>query len=200
MNFDKLQNMNSPFEKNWLIVGLGNPGLQYQKTRHNLGFMLVNILARQCGVSVKREECRALIARAEIENQTVELIKPQTFMNLSGESIKCLLKKEIRSQEKLIVITDDLALPLGKIRLRPKGSAGGHNGLKSISDCLKTQDYMRLRIGIQAQHPIGETARFVLDDFSKSEFEIIEKVLEQSAEAIRSVLSGGIDKAMAKYN
>jgi len=192
--------MNSPSEKHWLIVGLGNPGLQYAKTRHNFGFMLIDLLARHSGISVKREECRALIGRAEIENQTVELIKPQTFMNVSGESVNCLLKKEVRSREKLIIITDDLALPIGKIRLRPRGSAGGHNGLKSISDCLKTQEYIRLRIGIHPEHPISETARFVLENFSKAEFEIVEKILEQSAEAIRTVLSDGIEKAMANFN
>ncbi|MDQ3373878.1 MAG: aminoacyl-tRNA hydrolase [Acidobacteriota bacterium] len=192
--------MNSLPAKNWMVIGLGNPGLQYEKTRHNLGFMLIDLLARQEGTSVKREECRALIGRAEIENQTVELIKPQTFMNISGESINCLLKKEIRSAEKLIVITDDLALPLGKIRLRPKGSAGGHNGLKSIGDCLKTEEYIRLRIGIQPEHPVGETKRFVLENFSKAEFELIEKVLERSAEAVRAVLCDGTEKAMAKYN
>jgi len=192
--------MNSPSEKHWLIVGLGNPGLQYAKTRHNLGFMLIDLLARHSGISVKREECRALIGRAEIENQTVELIKPQTFMNVSGESVNCLLKKKVRSREKLIVITDDLALPIGKIRLRPRGSAGGHNGLKSISDCLKTQEYIRLRIGIHPEHPISETARFVLENFSKAEFEIVEKILEQSAEAIRTILSDEIEKAMANFN
>ena len=174
--------------------------MQYAKTRHNFGFMLIDLLARHSGISVKREECRALIGRAEIENQTVELIKPQTFMNVSGESVNCLLKKEVRSREKLIIITDDLALPIGKIRLRPRGSAGGHNGLKSISDCLKTQEYIRLRIGIHPEHPISETARFVLENFSKAEFEIVEKILEQSAEAIRTVLSDGIEKAMANFN
>lgn len=192
--------MDSLSEKKWMIIGLGNPGLPYQKTRHNLGFMLIDLVAQQEGVQVKREECRALIGSAKIENQMVELIKPQTFMNLSGESINCLLKKEIRSAEKLIVVTDDLALPLGKIRLRPKGSAGGHNGLKSICDCLKTQEYIRLRIGIQPEHPVGETKRFVLENFSRAEFEIVEKVLQQSAEAIQAVLCDGIEKAMAKYN
>lgn len=183
-----------------MIIGLGNPGSPYEKTRHNLGFMLIDFLARQTGVLVKREECRAIVGRAKFENQIVELVKPQTFMNLSGEAVSCLLKKEIRSAEKLIVVTDDLALPLGKIRLRPKGSAGGHNGLKSISNLLKTQDYIRLRIGIQPEHPISQTKQFVLENFSKTEFEIVNKVLEQSAEAIRAVLSDGIEKAMAKFN
>ncbi|MBA3634335.1 MAG: aminoacyl-tRNA hydrolase [Acidobacteria bacterium] len=185
---------------NWLIVGLGNPGLQYEKTRHNLGFMLIDKLARELQTQVKREECRALIGRAELENKTAELVKPQTFMNLSGEAVCCLLKKENRSAAKLIVISDDLALPLGKIRLRSRGSAGGHNGLKSISDCLKTQEYIRLRIGIQPEHQINDAKRFVLENFSKTDLETVEKVLQQSAEAIRAVLSDGVEKAMARFN
>jgi PTH1 family peptidyl-tRNA hydrolase len=141
-----------------------------------------------------------LIGRAVIENQTAELVKPLTYMNLSGETVACLLKKENRAVEKLVVIVDDLALPLGTIRLRPKGSDGGHNGLKSVSACLKTKEYYRLRIGISPEHPINDTSRFVLDNFSKSDFEIVEKVLEESAEAIRTVLRDGIEKAMAKFN
>lgn len=187
-------------ETNWLIVGLGNPGARYEKTRHNLGFMLVDWLAREFQTQVKREECRALIGRAEIENQRVELVKPQTFMNLSGEAISCLLKKETRSREKLIVISDDLALPLGTLRLRAKGSAGGHNGLKSIGGCLRTEEFIRLRIGIQPEHPLADTKDFVLENFSKADFETIDKILERSAEAIRAVLSDGIEKAMATYN
>ncbi len=192
--------MDSLSEKNWLIVGLGNPGERFAKTRHNLGFMLIDLLAREAQTQVKREECRALIGRAEIENNWTELVKPQTFMNLSGESVSCLLKKENRTAEKLIVIVDDLALPLGTIRLRSKGSEGGHNGLKSMTACLKTQDYIRLRIGIKPDHPISDTSRFVLDNFSKTEFETIEKVLDQSAQAIRTVLSDGIEQAMANFN
>ncbi|CAA9382125.1 MAG: Peptidyl-tRNA hydrolase [uncultured Pyrinomonadaceae bacterium] len=192
--------MNRSSETNWLIVGLGNPGARYEKTRHNLGFMLVDWLAREFQTQVKREECRSLIGRAEIENQKVELVKPQTFMNLSGEAIGCLLKKETRSREKLIVISDDLALPLGTLRLRAKGSAGGHNGLKSIIGCLRTEEFIRLRIGIQPEHPLRDTKDFVLENFSKMHFETVEKVLEQSAEAIRAVLSDGIEKAMAQFN
>ena len=185
---------------NWLIVGLGNPGLQYEKTRHNLGFMLIDRLALGAQTIVKRVECRALIGRAVIENQTAELVKPQTFMNLSGESISCLLKKPERCLEKMIVISDDLALPFGSIRLRPKGSDGGHNGLKSIIACLKTQDFIRLRIGIQPEHPINDTKRFVLENFSKSDSAAVEKILEQSAEAVRAVIAEGIEKAMARFN
>lgn len=185
---------------NWLIVGLGNPGASYERTRHNLGFMLVDLLAREAQTQVKRDECRALIGRAVIENQTVELAKPQTYMNLSGESVSCLLVKPDRSVEKLIVISDDLALPLGSIRLRPKGSHGGHNGLRSMIDCLKTSDFIRLRIGIMPEHPISNTKNFVLENFAKSEIETVEKILERGAEAIRAIVADGIEKAMAKFN
>jgi PTH1 family peptidyl-tRNA hydrolase len=185
---------------NWLIVGLGNPGAAYEQTRHNLGFMVVDLLARKENSQVKREECRALVGRYESGGETIELVKPQTYMNLSGESLACLLKKNTRSAKKLIVITDDLALPLGKIRLRMKGSDGGHNGLKSIINCLKTQDFIRLRIGIQPAHPLSDTKRFVLEKFSKSDFETLEEVLEQSAEAVRVVISDGAEKAMARFN
>ncbi|MCY7344685.1 MAG: aminoacyl-tRNA hydrolase [Pyrinomonadaceae bacterium] len=192
--------MDSSSEANWLIVGLGNPGLRYEKTRHNLGFMLVDRLAREFQTQVKRDECRALIGRTEIENKTVELVKPQTFMNLSGESVNCLLKKQSRSAKKLIVISDDLALPVGTIRLRFKGSAGGHNGLKSIIGCLRTEEFIRLRIGIQPEHPLRDTKDFVLENFSGTDLKLIEEVLQHSAEAIRAVISDGIEKAMAKYN
>ena len=192
--------MDSSPETNWLIVGLGNPGLRYEKTRHNLGFMLVNLLAREFQTSVKREECRALIGRAEIENQTVELVKPQTFMNLSGESVACFLKKPNRSAKKLIVISDDLALPLGAIRLRAKGSAGGHNGLKSIIACLKTEEFVRLRIGIQPEHQLRDVADFVLENFSKTDLIRVEEVLQYSSDAIRAVIADGSEKAMARFN
>ena len=192
--------MDALSEKKWLIVGLGNPGLRYEKTRHNLGFMLIDKLAREMQTQVKREECRALVGRGAIDNQTIELVKPQTFMNLSGESVSCLVKKSDRSVEKLIVISDDLALPFGKIRLRPKGSHGGQNGLRSIIDCLRTQDFIRLRIGIQPEHTIGDASNFVLDNFSKKDFEKIEEILDQSVEAILSVVKNGVEKAMAQFN
>ena len=192
--------MDSSSETNWLIVGLGNPGLRYEKTRHNLGFMLVDLLAREFQTAIKREECRALIGRAVIENQTVELVKPQTFMNLSGESIACFLKKPNRTTKKLIVISDDLALPLGTIRLRAKGSAGGHNGLKSMIACLKTEEFVRLRIGIEPEYQLRDVADFVLENFSKADFIKVEEVLHHSAEAIRAVINDGVEKAMARFN
>ena len=185
---------------NWLIVGLGNPGAQYERTRHNLGFMLVDLIARQAQTQIKRDECRALIGRAEIENRIVELAKPQTYMNLSGESVSCLVKKPGRSVDKLVVISDDLALPFGSIRIRPKGTHGGQNGLRSIIDRLGSQDFIRLRIGIQPNHPIANAKNWVLENFSKSDSETLEKVLETSADAVRSIMSDGAERAMARFN
>ena len=185
---------------NWLVVGLGNPGAEYERTRHNLGFMLVDQLAREAQTQVKRNECRALIGRAVIENQTVELAKPQTYMNLSGESVSGLLAKPERSVDRMIVISDDLALPFGSIRLRPKGTHGGQNGLRSIIDCLGSNEFIRLRIGIMPEHPISNAKNFVLENFSKGEQETVEKVLKESVNAIHDVISIGIEKAMAKYN
>jgi peptidyl-tRNA hydrolase, PTH1 family len=192
--------MNSLSDNGWLIVGLGNPGAAYERTRHNLGFMLVDLMARDGQSQVKRDECRSLVGRAEIDGCMAELAKPQTFMNLSGEAVSCLLKKPGRGVEKLIVISDDLALPFGRIRLRPKGSHGGHNGLRSIIDCLKTSDFIRLRIGIMPEHPISNAKNFVLESFSKTETPEVENILKTGAHAVRSVLRDGVEKAMAEYN
>jgi PTH1 family peptidyl-tRNA hydrolase len=185
-----------------LVVGLGNPGAQYAWTRHNLGFMLVDLLAREAGALVKRSECRSLVGRALLEDERVELVKPQTYMNLSGEAVACLVAKhDLRaSPGSLIVISDDLALPFGTIRLRARGSAGGHNGLKSIIATLGTDEFIRLRIGILPEHPISDTRRFVLDEFSQAARPEVEAILERSAEALHSILRDGIDKAMAQYN
>jgi peptidyl-tRNA hydrolase, PTH1 family len=185
-----------------LIVGLGNPGERYEETRHNLGFMLVDWLARELNAQVKRTECRALVGRAEIEGRTVELVKPQTYMNLSGESVACLLRKrvELKPASDLLVISDDIALPFGSIRLRQRGSSGGQKGLKNIISTLGTEEFLRLRIGIRPEHPVSDTASFVLERFPKAQASEVEKVLERSADALRTVLRDGIDKAMSQYN
>lgn len=185
---------------NWLIVGLGNPGREYERTRHNLGFMLVDKLAAETGTSVRRDECRSLVGRTLIENLTVELAKPQTYMNLSGEAVRCLLAKEGRSRETLIVVSDDLVLPLGTIRLRPKGSHGGHNGLRSIIEQLGSEEFIRLRIGIAPEHPVADARSFVLQNFAKSELETVEDVLERGIDAVGSVVTEGIERAMARHN
>ena len=185
-----------------LVVGLGNPGAQYEWTRHNLGFMLVERVARAAGREVRREECRALVGRAEVEGRAVELVKPQTYMNLSGESVACLLRKRegLAPTRDLLVVCDDIALPFGSVRLRPRGSSGGQKGLKNIIDVLGTDEFMRLRIGIRPEHPVSDTARFVLENFPTRQRAELEEVLDRGADALRAVLRDGIDRAMAQYN
>jgi PTH1 family peptidyl-tRNA hydrolase len=188
--------------RQYLIVGLGNPGKEYEWSRHNLGFMLIDKLAGVAGFDVKLRECQSRVGRGEIEGRAVKLVKPQTYMNLSGEAVACLFAKHklAAPDEKLIVISDDLALPFGKIRIRARGSAGGHNGLKSIIGVLGTNEFTRLRIGIQPEHPISDSKRFVLDSFSGATRAAVAEVLERSEEAIRSILRDGVLKAMTEYN
>ncbi|MGI8735565.1 MAG: aminoacyl-tRNA hydrolase [Pyrinomonadaceae bacterium] len=186
----------------YLIVGLGNPGAEYEWSRHNLGFMLIDRLASDAGVECKRRECGSLVGRARVEDSEVKLVKPQTFMNLSGEAACCLIARhKLREPNRgLIVITDDLALPFGKIRIRARGSAGGHNGLKSIIASIGTSEFIRLRIGIQPEHPIADTKRFVLDSFPGTTRPEVEKIIKKSADAVHSILRDGVLSAMSQYN
>ncbi len=185
-----------------LIVGLGNPGAEYEWSRHNLGFMLIDKLAADTGIEVSRRECQSRVGRGEIEGRAVKLVKPQTYMNLSGDAVACLAHKHKLTEpgENLIVISDDLALPLGKIRIRARGSAGGHNGLKSIIGSLGTNEFTRLRIGVQPEHPINDAKRFVLDKYPKAARAEVEEILDSSAEALHAILRDGVLKAMSTYN
>jgi PTH1 family peptidyl-tRNA hydrolase len=185
-----------------LIVGLGNPGEEYEWTRHNLGFLLIDKLAADAGAAVKRKECRSLVGAATIEGERTRLVKPQTFMNLSGEAVACMLAKyEIDEPAKsLIVISDDLALPFGTIRLRPQGSAGGHNGLKSIIAATGSNEFVRLRIGIQPDHPVSDAKSYVLERIRKPQREEVENILTRAADAVRAVLRDGVARAMSMYN
>jgi PTH1 family peptidyl-tRNA hydrolase len=185
----------------YLIVGLGNPGEEYEWTRHNLGFLLIDKLAADANATVKRKECRSLVGAATIEGERARLVKPQTFMNLSGEAVSCLLAKhEVDRAKSLIVISDDLALPFGAIRLRARGSAGGHNGLKSIIAAIGSNEFVRLRIGIQPDHPVNDAKTFVLDQFRKPQRVAVEDILTRAADAVRAVLRDGVAKAMSLYN
>lgn len=188
------------FRVHWLVVGLGNPGERYTRTRHNLGFMVVDLLAERLRASMRRVECRSFIGRGQIGGSVVELAKPQTYMNLSGEAVKCLLKGENRSIDNLLVISDDLALPFGTLRLRAKGSHGGQNGLRSIIEDLGTQDFKRLRIGIAPEHPVDDASRFVLDRFSAGEEKLLDEVIAGAANAVEDLMTKGLDMAMAKWN
>jgi len=185
-----------------LIVGLGNPGSDYAATRHNLGFMLIDKLADDERIVVKRRECNSLVGQGNVAGVVTKLAKPQTFMNLSGNAVACLLRKleNVAPDKQLVVISDDLALPLGKIRIRERGSAGGHNGLKSIIADIGTDEFIRLRIGIQPEHPIADAKRFVLDTFSRTELPVVKETIENSAHALRMIIRDGALKAMQQFN
>ncbi|NNE68376.1 MAG: aminoacyl-tRNA hydrolase [Pyrinomonadaceae bacterium] len=186
--------------ENWLVVGLGNPGPDYELTRHNVGFMVVDELARRWGITVSRTECRSLIGQKTSEGGNLELVKPQTYMNLSGEAVSCLLRKDERDVSRTIIIVDDLAIPFGTVRLRRKGSDGGHNGLKSLTACLKTENYARLRIGIKPDHPLTNSRKFVLERFPKGSFGILEEIVETAANAVEVMIEDGIERAMSRFN
>ena len=185
----------------WLIVGLGNPGEQYEWTRHNAGFLVVDELARRAGQTLRVKECQALTARAQIANQATLLVKPQTFMNLSGVAVEQLQSKyDQREAERVLAITDDFALPFGKLRLRPDGSAGGHNGLKSLIAKLNTQKFPRLRLGIAPDHPLKNAADFVLAEFPRQDRAALATLVECAANAVEAIIADGVAKAMNKFN
>ena len=186
--------------RNWLIVGLGNPGPDYELTRHNVGFMVVDRLAGKWDVPVKRSECRSLIGQRSYRGGRIELVKPHTFVNLSGEAVRCLLAEESRSVESVLIIVDDLAIPFGTLRIRRKGSDGGHNGLKSLTHCLRTENYARLRIGIMPDHQLSNAKKFVLERFPKKATSELSEIIDLAAEAVESVIVDGIDRAMSRFN
>jgi peptidyl-tRNA hydrolase, PTH1 family len=185
----------------WLIVGLGNPGPDYEWTRHNCGFMVLDELARRAGRGIRAPECQALTARVMIGQQESLLIKPQTFMNLSGAAVAALKKKhEVETLSSILIVSDDLALPFGRIRIRPKGSAGGQKGLKSIIEKLGAQDFPRVRLGIAPDHPISDAADFVLAEFPKKDRDALTEMVSRAADAVEAILTTGITDAMSTYN
>ncbi len=183
-----------------LIVGLGNPGYEYYLTPHNLGFMAVDRLAENGGVDLARREAQALTASTEFEGIRVVLAKPETFMNLSGLSVARLLAKYNLPATDLIVLVDEVNLPLGTVRVRPRGSAGGHNGMKSIIGALGTDDFVRVRMGAQPDPPVADRVSYVLSRFRKADLRTVEDMVEQAAEAVRVVLKEGAEKAMNRFN
>jgi peptidyl-tRNA hydrolase, PTH1 family len=183
-----------------LIVGLGNPGYEYHLTPHNLGFMAADRLAEECGVSISRREGQALTAATELEKTEVVLAKPQTFMNLSGMAVGRLIARYECATEDLIVLVDDADLPLGTLRIRPHGSAGGHNGLKSIIGALGCDEFVRVRMGVQPDHPVEDRASYVLAHIRKPDLEAVAGMLERAAEAVRVILRQGPQKAMNLFN
>ncbi|MBX7218857.1 MAG: aminoacyl-tRNA hydrolase [Blastocatellia bacterium] len=184
-----------------IVVGLGNPGERYAGTRHNIGFQVVDQLAAQAGRPIKLSECEALTGRVTLAGEPVLLVKPLTFMNLSGQAVAPLCSKyDADPVRDVLAVVDDIALPFGKLRVRAKGSAGGHNGLKSLIARLHTQDFARLRVGILPEHQVGNLADFVLARFSALEKQALAEVLNQSCEAIEMWVTHGVEPTMAKFN
>ncbi|MEE9201699.1 MAG: aminoacyl-tRNA hydrolase [Dehalococcoidia bacterium] len=184
-----------------LIVGLGNPGQEYVATRHNVGFRCLQYLARKHRLTFSRRECRARVAPGEIASCPVLLARPHTYMNLSGTAVGCLVRKHRLPLSDLLVIYDDMDLPPGEIRLRPRGSAGGHHGMQSIIAALpsgKGQDFPRMRIGIGP--PVGDPIGYVLGHFGGDEGEAVAGAIRRAAEAVECLLREGIEAAMNKYN
>ena len=191
-----------------LIVGLGNPGIEYQFTPHNAGFLAVDRIAEDCGAVLSNRRGRALTAKARLAGQDVLLAKPETFMNLSGLSVAALVRElEIAvPSEDLIVLYDELAIPLGTIRIRERGSANGHNGVKSISGALGTEEWLRIRIGVGK--PALEDGReikaggkdYLLSPFRKQELVVLDEVLDRARSAVEVVLAKGVSAAMNEFN
>lgn len=185
----------------YLIVGLGNPGKQYESTRHNAGFICLDMLAEKYGVKVNRLKFKALMGEARIGSSRCLLLKPQTFMNLSGEAVRDAVEFYKIPPERIVVIFDDISLPPGKLRIRRKGSAGTHNGMKNIIYHLKTDQIPRIKIGVgERPNPEYDLADWVLSRFTKKEAEEIKKAAENSIGAVEIMVKGNIDKAMSDYN
>ena len=185
----------------WMVVFLGNPGPKYTGTRHNAGFAVGDEIARRCGTEIRRLKNRALTARVSLGGKEVLLVKPQTYMNLSGEAVRPLADYYKIPPERILVISDEIALAPGRIRLRPSGSAGGHNGLKSIIQHLGTDRFPRLRLGVGAPpHPDYDMPDWVLGVLRGEDAEAFSQAVKKAADAVECCVSDGIDKAMNRYN
>lgn len=185
----------------YIIAGLGNPSKEYQKTRHNTGFDTIDCIAEKYGIDVSEKKHKALMGKGIIAGQKVILLKPQTFMNLSGESIRAALDYyKADEKEELIVIYDDVSLPPGQLRIRTKGSAGGHNGIKNIIAHLGHDTFMRIKIGVGEKPPRMELVDYVLGHFTKEEREVMENAFREAADAVEVMVAEGPEAAMNLYN
>jgi len=185
----------------WLVVFLGNPGLKYEGTRHNAGFMTADALAKAQNTAINRARFKALTGTCELGGEKVLLMKPQTYMNLSGEAVQEAVRFYKIPPEHVLVVSDEIALPIGKLRVRVKGSAGGHNGLKSIIACLGTEDFPRIRLGVGAPpHPDYDMADWVLSSFKNQDAEDMAAAAKRAADAVVCYITQGADKAMNRFN
>lgn len=183
-----------------LIAGLGNPGPEYEWTPHNLGFLALDALAERAGIRVTRPEAKARVGLGSLAGHDVVLAKPQTYMNLSGVSLRLLLEKYEIDVADMIVLVDDVDLPWGSIRIRERGSAGTHNGLKSIVDSLGTQEFIRIRLGVGPEKVWGDLSDYVLGPMGSEEREIAARMANDAVEAVESIFTEGIGKAMSRFN
>jgi PTH1 family peptidyl-tRNA hydrolase len=184
-----------------LIVGLGNPGIEYQFSPHNLGFLAIDRIAGNLGMEVRNRQCRALTARTVIADQMVLLAKPETFMNLSGLAVRELLREyEATPESDLIVIQDELDFPLGTLRIHTRRSSAGHNGIESIIAALNTQDFLRIRVGVAPERKVGDGAEYLLAPLKKKELEVVDGMLDTTAEAVKVILKDGPAAAMNRFN
>jgi PTH1 family peptidyl-tRNA hydrolase len=184
----------------YVIIGLGNPGRKYDYTRHNVGFDVIDYLSKKHDIPVDRLKHKALVGEGRIGGQKVMLVKPQTFMNLSGQALVSVVEYYKSEENKVIVVYDDIDTEVGKIRIRKKGSGGSHNGMRNIIYLWKKQDFPRVRIGIGQPKPGYDLADYVLGKFSKEEVDLIAKVIIRSADAIEDWMANDIEYAMNKYN
>ena len=184
----------------FLVAGLGNPGEEYGLSPHNLGFLTIDRLAERHGIRVTRKDSRALVGTGEIDGHPVMLAKPQTFMNLSGGSLAPLMEKHLIGTDRLLVVYDELDLPWMALRIKPKGSAAGHNGMKSVIGNLGTSDIVRVRLGIHPGRPIRSGADFVLAPVKRSQRKELEELVGRGADAVASIIAEGAEMAMTKHN
>jgi peptidyl-tRNA hydrolase, PTH1 family len=184
-----------------LIVGLGNPGIEYQFSPHNLGFLAIDRIAGNVGVEVRNRQCRALTARTVIADQMVLLAKPETFMNLSGISVQGLMQEyDAKPESDLIVIQDELDFPLGTLRIHMRRSSGGHNGIESIIGALGTQDFLRIRIGVAPERKVTDGADYLLAPMRKADLAVVDRILDTAEDAVKAILKDGPAAAMNRFN
>jgi PTH1 family peptidyl-tRNA hydrolase len=184
-----------------LIVGLGNPGIEYQFTPHNIGFLAVDRLAIDFGVEVRNRQCRALTARVVIGGETVLLAKPETYMNLSGLSVRELTAEyEAKPESDLIVIQDELDFPLGTLKIHTRRSSAGHNGIESIIGTLGTEDFLRIRMGVAPEHKVSDGKDYLLSPFRKAQMTTVDEMLDVAEDAVKMILQDGPAAAMNRFN
>ncbi|MFY9660727.1 MAG: aminoacyl-tRNA hydrolase [Terriglobales bacterium] len=184
-----------------LIIGLGNPGIEYQFTPHNLGFLTIDRIANGLGIEVRNRQCRALTARATIAGEAAVLAKPETFMNLSGLSVRELVAEhQVDVSRDLIVVYDELDLPLGAIRIRQRGSSAGHNGMGSILGALGTDEFLRIRLGVSPERKVTDGVKFVLTPFRKAQEKAVAESIDLGAQAVEAILKDGAAAAMNRFN